>query len=125
MYIHLKHIANLQIKFSNVLINFSNLSTNFSNKGFSQVLLLIGSYPFEDAGNSKEGGGRDFLFVGPNGVEQVLSSVVETWSHFAEPLRVGCPQNNHLTHSRGARFTWWACRKMIKLSSLCRGSCPF
>jgi hypothetical protein len=51
---------------------------------------------FQDTGNGKDGGGRDFLVAILDGLEQVVRSVVDAVQDVGEALGVGCPLNNDL-----------------------------
>ena len=66
-------------------------------------------HPLHDTGNGKESGRRHFLCIASNGVEQIVCCVIETSSHFTEPLSVGCPQDNHLINGRKAKYALAIC----------------
>lgn len=50
----------------------------------------------KNTGNSKDGGGGDFLMSLLNGLEEIVSSVIDTRNDVGISLRVGSPHNNDL-----------------------------
>ena len=63
---------------------------------FTDILV---TYPFQDAGHSKQSGWGDFCLIWLDGRHEVLRGIVETLGHLAEPLRVRRPQHNDLVAS--------------------------
>jgi len=56
---------------------------------------------FQDASNSKDGGRRHFMFITCNGLQQVVSCVIQTFGLITEALSVGSPKDNNLWEAEG------------------------
>jgi len=55
----------------------------------------------KDTGNGKDGGWRDFLVTSSDGLQKILSGVVDTRDEIGETLSVGSPEDNDLIESIG------------------------
>lgn len=51
-------------------------------------------HSFENGGDGKDGRGRNFLVRGFDGLEKVVSSIVDPWNDVGVTLGVGSPENN-------------------------------
>ena len=62
------------------------------------------SYPLSHTSYSKDGGGRHFLIIISDGLQQTLGRVVQSHPHVTVPLSVSGPQHHHL-HNADTVYT--------------------
>jgi hypothetical protein len=107
--------ANEEINESRLHLGLAGFEVVASNEG----LVLVGEFDatwdegvlgrtvdersaFENTGNSKDGGWRNFFVSALDGLDEVVRSVVDTNDEIGEPLGIGSPLNYNLLEVVGS-----------------------